>query len=172
MQFFELVAAFGGIRGGLYRINTLLKLQDLGDTLSFDILHGHVEAAVHLPAVINLQEPRVGLVELLLEQGAAAFGPQHDLRPRVWGFFDDLQDGVAVIVRVNRQVDICHTSAELRDDLVSAEMRDVQHDRGPNVPASRSSACLKIPKTLGATPAFPRAPRFRWGKPVSNYDVA
>src|SRR6267142_5660950 len=79
MQFFELVADFGGISGGLYRINTLLKLQDLGDTLSFDILHGHVEAAVHLPAFINLQEPRVGLVELLLEQGAAAFGPQHDL---------------------------------------------------------------------------------------------
>jgi hypothetical protein len=127
VQLIELIADFHGMASRLHRIHPPLRLKDLGQGLPLNVLHGHEIAAIDLARVINLEEARVYFVELLLDQGAPALRFQDDLRPGVGGLFDDFQDGVAVINRVERQVDIGHTPAELADDFVSAKLLDLQH---------------------------------------------
>src|SRR6267142_5370968 len=131
MQPRELVAHLHRITRGLRRVDPLLQLQDLRHAFALDVLHGYEVAAIQLAGVVNFQEARVSVVELLLDQRPAALGFEHDLRPRIGGLFDDFQDGAAVISGVKRQIHIGHAPAELADNFVSAKLLEVQH--GPNL---------------------------------------
>src|SRR5579863_1240454 len=129
MKSLKLAADFHAVSGGLHWFHAPRGLQHFGHTLAFHVLHGHEITAVQFAAVIDLDKTWVHFVELLLDERAPAFGLEHHLGPGIGRLLDDLQNGMAVIGRVERQVDIGHTPAELADDLISAELLLMQHAR-------------------------------------------
>src|SRR2546423_5707470 len=134
----ELVTNFARIADSAGRLQPLFRLDDLGYAFAFHILHGDEEAAVRLSVVVDFERAGIDLMKLLLDEHAAAFGFEGQLRVRVARFFDNLEGDLAAGLRIDGQVDVRHAATELAEDFVLAKSLEVQHGQRLPVPLSIS----------------------------------
>ena len=64
-------------------------LQNLGHRPSLDVLHGDEEESVQVPVLVDFDDARIGVVQLLLQIGAAPLGFEDQLRQRIGRFLND-----------------------------------------------------------------------------------
>jgi hypothetical protein len=126
MQGFELVADLTRVTRRSSGVQPVFSPQNIGQILSFHVLHHDVEAIVHFPVVIDLEDSRVERVQLALNRRATPLRFHHHLCVRIVRMLDNLQHHAPVGLGVECKIYVRHAPPELLDDLVFSELFKVR----------------------------------------------
>ena len=89
MQTVELAEYLDREFRGARQIDTLFLFQNFRDGSPFDVLHGDEEISIQFAIFVELDDTRIGLVQLLLDGGATTLRLQDQLRQRIGRFLNN-----------------------------------------------------------------------------------